>query len=179
MKQGGGNKAIRSAIKERDSEQIILGVDPGSRITGYGIIMKERGGLRHIVHGEIKMGRNRPLSACLQEIFDALYDVIESHTPHALSLENIFYGKNIKSLITLGHVRGVAMLAASKKNIPIFEYTPLEVKKAVVGYGRAEKSQIQLMVRAMLKLREIPPVDASDGLAVAICHANFMKVDIV
>jgi crossover junction endodeoxyribonuclease RuvC len=179
MMRGEEHNIVPPAVTERGQAQIILGVDPGSRITGYGVIRKEQGKLCHITHGEIKMGRTRPLSFCLQEIFDSLYDVIQSHTPYALSLENIFYGKNVKSLVILGHVRGVAMLAASKQNIPIFEYSPLEIKKAVVGYGRAEKNQIQMMVKAMLGLTVPPPVDASDGLAVAICHANFMKVDTV
>jgi crossover junction endodeoxyribonuclease RuvC len=97
-------------------------------------------------------------------------------TPDAVALEDIFYGKNVKSLIKLGHVRGVIILAASHSNIPVFEYTPLEVKKAVVGYGRAEKSQVQKMVRTILNLDKLPPVDTSDALAVAICHTNFLKV---
>lgn len=177
IKRRDSNHTSRTAIPGRDNELIIVGIDPGSRITGYGVVRKRRGSIRHIAHGEIRIGRNESLSDCLQKIFDVLYEIIEVHTPDAVSLEDIFYGKNIKSLIKLGHVRGVAILAASKHHVPIFEYTPLEVKKAVVGYGRAEKSQIQTMVKAILKLKEVPSVDASDALAIAICHAHFMKVD--
>jgi len=175
--EGSSSNPIGDAMSCSNSESVIVGIDPGSRITGYGIVKKRRGDVFHIAHGEIKTGRVEPFSSCLQKIFDALYEIIQLYTPDAVSLENIFYGKNVKSLVRLGHVRGVAILAASKHGIPIFEYTPLEVKKAVVGYGRAEKSQIQMMVKAILKLHEQPPVDASDALANAICHANFIKVD--
>ena len=179
IRERNANHAIRTSIPGRDNELIIVGIDPGSRIMGYGVVKKQRGDIFHIAHGEIKNKRNELLSQCLQKIFDALSEIIQLYAPDAVSIEDIFYGKNIKSLIKLGHVRGVAILAASKKNIPIFEYTPLEIKKAVVGYGRAEKSQIQMMVKAILKLHELPPVDASDALAIAICHANFIKVDTV
>jgi len=92
-----------------------------------------------------------------------------------MALEDIFYGKNVKSLIKLGQARGVIILAASHSNTPLYEYTPLEVKKAIVGYGRAEKTQVQHMVRVILSLPEAPPLDASDALAIAICHSNFLK----
>jgi len=94
-----------------------------------------------------------------------------------MAIENIFYGKNIRSLIKQGHVRGVAILAGADGGVPIYEYSPLEIKKAVVGYGRAEKGQVQRMVRAILKLPELPPPDAADALAVAICHVHFRKTD--
>lgn len=177
IKERNSEHAIRQTMPDSDNELVILGVDPGSRITGYGVVKKRRGDIFHIAHGEIKIGRNEPLSFCLQKIFDALCKTIQIYSPDAVSLEDIFYGKNVKSLVKLGHVRGVAILAASKQHIPIFEYTPLEVKKAVVGYGRAEKNQVQIMVKTILKLHELPKVDASDALAIAICHANFIKVD--
>ena len=94
-------------------------------------------------------------------------------------IENIFYGKNVRSLIKQGHVRGVAILAGADGGLPVYEYSPLEIKKAVVGYGRAEKEQVQSMVRAILKLPELPPPDAADALAVAICHINFREVDTI
>lgn len=154
---------------------IVLGIDPGSRITGYGVIEKKRQGIISVTDGEITAKGNEPLSARLKKIYDNLIEIMGVFTPDAVALEDIFYGKNVKSLIKLGHVRGVIILAASHNSIPIFEYTPLEVKKAVVGYGRAEKSQVQKMVKAILNLNEIPSVDTSDALAVAICHINFLK----
>ncbi len=95
----------------------------------------------------------------------------------ALAIEDIFYGKNIRSLIKQGHVRGVAILAGADGGLPVYEYSPLEIKKAVVGYGRAEKGQVQMMVRAILKLPELPPPDAADALAVAICQLHFRKTE--
>jgi crossover junction endodeoxyribonuclease RuvC len=155
---------------------IVLGVDPGSRITGYGVVEKKRRGIISVTGGEITAKGNEPLSVRLKKIYDNLIKIMRVFTPDAVALEDIFYGKNVKSLIKLGHVRGVIILAASHSNIPVFEYTPLEVKKAVVGYGRAEKSQVQKMVRTILNLDKLPPVDTSDALAVAICHTNFLKV---
>jgi len=108
-----------------------------------------------------------------------LLQVVDQSLPDAIAVEDIFYGKNIKSLIRQGETRGVVILAGSRRSIPVYEYTPLEVKKAVVGYGRAEKNQIQSMVRAILKLPEFPPADAADALAIAICHANSLKAQSV
>jgi len=153
----------------------ILGIDPGSKNTGYGIIAKEGNYLKQIVYGEIKPGRRAALSGVLIEIYQRLSEVMEREKPQAIALENIFYGKNVRSLIKQAQVRGVAIFSGAAMDIPIFEYTPLEIKKAVVGYGRAEKRQVQAMVKAILKLPALPPADAADALAVAICHANFMK----
>jgi crossover junction endodeoxyribonuclease RuvC len=111
----------------------------------------------------------------LSSIYQQLSAVIERTAPQAISLENIFYGKNVRSLIKQAQVRGVVIFAGADKGIPIFEYSPLEVKKAVVGYGRAEKRQVQVMVKAILNLPVLPPADAADALAAAICHANFLK----
>jgi crossover junction endodeoxyribonuclease RuvC len=99
-------------------------------------------------------------------------EIMEAYGPHVVALEDIFYGKNVKSLVRLAQARGVAVLAAAHRGIPLYEYTPLEVKKAVVGYGRAEKEQVQHMVKAILSLEEKPPADAADALAIAICHAH-------
>lgn len=153
----------------------ILGIDPGSRITGYGVIEKKRSDLEIVTFGEIKPGRNAELSNILSTIYNALSDVIKRTAPDVMAIEDIFYGKNIKSLIKQGHVRGVSILAGSHNGIRIFEYSPLEIKKAVVGYGRAEKNQMQIMIKAILRMNELPPPDAADALAVAVCHANFMK----
>jgi crossover junction endodeoxyribonuclease RuvC len=155
----------------------VLGIDPGSQVTGYGVVEKAGRGLQHIVHGEIRPGKGAALTACLQSIYDELQEVIRQSTPRALAIEQIFYGKNIKSLIRQGHVRGVAILAGKHMGIPVYEYAPLEIKKAIVGYGRAEKAQVQMMVKAILKLPELPLPDAADALAVAICHINFRKTE--
>ena len=153
----------------------ILGIDPGSHVTGYGIIEKEGNYLRHVLHGEIKTKKDSLLSTMLISIYQQLSAVITQTAPQAISLENIFYGKNVRSLIKQAQVRGVVIFAGADKGIPVFEYSPLEVKKAVVGYGRAEKRQVQIMVKAILKLPVLPPADAADALATAICHANFLK----
>jgi crossover junction endodeoxyribonuclease RuvC len=153
----------------------ILGIDPGSHVTGYGIIEKEGNYLRHVLHGEIKAKKDSLLSVMLISIYQQLSDVITQTLPQAIALENIFYGKNVRSLIKQAQVRGVVIFAGADKVIPVFEYSPLEVKKAVVGYGRAEKRQVQIMVKAILKLPALPPADAADALATAICHANFLK----
>jgi len=154
---------------------LILGIDPGSHITGYGVIDKKGNYLQHIIHGEIKPRKDSLLSTVLSSIYQHLSEVIVENSPQAIALENIFYGKNVRSLIKQAHVRGVIIFAGAGKGIPVFEYSPLEVKKAVVGYGRAEKRQVQIMVKAILKLPALPPADAADALAVAICHANFLK----
>lgn len=153
----------------------ILGIDPGSHITGYGIIEKKGNYLRHVLHGEIKSKKDPLLSAMLISIYQQLSAVISEAAPQAVALENIFYGKNVRSLIKQAQVRGVVIYAGADKGLSVFEYSPLEIKKAVVGYGRAEKRQVQIMVKAILKLPELPPADAADALATAICHANFLK----
>jgi crossover junction endodeoxyribonuclease RuvC len=154
-----------------------LGIDPGSHVTGYGAVEKVRSGLHWIAQGEIRTGRGALLSSCLKTIYDGLREVIRQAEPDAVAIEDIFFGKNVRSLIRQGHVRGVAILAGIHGGIPVYEYSPLEIKKAVVGYGRAEKGQVQTMVRAILNLSELPPADAADALAVAICHIHFFKVE--
>lgn len=153
----------------------ILGIDPGSHITGYGVIEKKGNYLRHVVHGEIKSKKDSTLSEMLISVYQQLSSLISQTAPEAVALENIFYGKNVRSLIKQAQVRGVAIFAGADKDLNVFEYSPLEIKKAVVGYGRAEKRQVQVMVKAILKLPELPPADAADALATAICHANFLK----
>ena len=154
---------------------LILGIDPGSLVTGYGVIDKKGNYLRHVIHGEIKPRKESLLSTVLISIYQQLSEVISEYIPQAIALENIFYGKNVRSLIKQAHVRGVIVFTGADKGIPVFEYSPLEIKKAVVGYGRAEKRQVQIMVKAILKLPTLPPADAADALAAAICHANFLK----
>jgi crossover junction endodeoxyribonuclease RuvC len=150
----------------------IIGIDPGNHITGYGIVEKQKSRLQYVTHGEITLAKGSSRSTCLATIYHQLLEVLAQSAPDVFAIEDIFYGKNIKSLIRQGEVRGVVILAASQKNLPVYEYSPLDVKKSVVGYGRAEKSQVQMMVKSILKLSQLPSVDAADALAVAICHAN-------
>jgi len=153
----------------------ILGIDPGSHVTGYGLIEKQGNYLRNVIDGEIKPRKNLLLSATLIYIYSQLSVLIRETKPEAIAVENIFYGKNVRSLIKQAQVRGLVIFTGADQGIPVFEYSPLEVKKAVVGYGRAEKRQVQMMVKAILKLPGLPPADAADALATAICHANFLK----
>ncbi|MDA8124520.1 MAG: crossover junction endodeoxyribonuclease RuvC [Deltaproteobacteria bacterium] len=157
----------------------VLGIDPGSHVTGYGLVEKTRNGLVWVAQGEIKPKRGATLSACLQTIYEGLRGVIEETKPDAIAIEDIFYGKNVQSLIKQGHVRGVAVLAGRHGAVPIFEYSPTEIKQAIVGYGRAEKAQVQMMAKTILKLAELPPPDAADALAVAICHIHFAKTETI
>jgi crossover junction endodeoxyribonuclease RuvC len=153
----------------------ILGIDPGSHITGYGAIEKQGNYLHYVIQGEIKPQKNLLLSATLIYIYSQLSELIRETKPDAIAVENIFYGKNARSLIKQAQVRGLVIFTGADQGIPVFEYSPLEVKQAVVGYGRAEKRQVQVMVKAILKLTALPPADAADALATAICHANFLK----
>jgi crossover junction endodeoxyribonuclease RuvC len=151
----------------------ILGIDPGSEVTGFGIIETDGSRLSSIRFGAIRTGSRRPFHQRLLHIYSRLMDVVSAETIHAVAIEGVFHAANVKSALRLGHARGVALLVAAQKGLPVFEYSPLEVKKAVVGYGRAEKSQVQMMVRILLSLPDTPsPSDAADALAVAICHGH-------
>jgi crossover junction endodeoxyribonuclease RuvC len=173
---GEKGKGDRDIVKEAGTFRV-LGIDPGSYVTGYGVVEEAGCGLCCVKYGEIKPVKGVALSSCLKTICRGIREVIRCAAPEALAIENIFYGKNIRSLIKQGHVRGVAILAGAESGVPVYEYSPLEIKKAVVGYGRAEKGQVQMMVRAILKLSELPPPDAADALAVAICHIHYKKAD--
>jgi len=157
----------------------VLGIDPGSRITGYGVIEKGRNNLLCMAYGEIKPPQNATLTLCLKTICGGIADIVKDTNPDAVAVEDIFYGKNVRSLIKQAHVRGAIILTASRMDLPVFEYTPLEIKQAVVGYGRAEKLQVQSMVRAILKIPEMLKADAADALAIAVCHANYLKVSAI
>ncbi len=149
----------------------VLGIDCGSRITGYGIVDTDGAGCFFVRCGAIRTRLSDPLALRLKHIHNGIVEVIRELQPEAAAFEGLFYASNVQSALKLGHVRGVSMFAAAQANIPVFEYSPLEVKSAVTGYGRAEKVQVQHMVRALLKLDSVPePYDASDALAVAICH---------
>ncbi len=151
----------------------VLGIDPGSEITGYGLIDSD--GSKHIsvIYGAIKTSPRRPVHERLLEIHSQLAGVLSRQDIDAVAIEGVFYAANVKSALKLGHARGVALLVAAQRGLPVFEYSPLEIKSAIVGYGRAEKGQVQMMVRLLLNLPETPtPDDAADALAVAICHCH-------
>ena len=151
----------------------VLGVDPGSETTGYGVIDSD--GQRHelIEYAGIRAPARFSFAERLLIITQKLEEVIERLRPTACAVEETFYAVNVKSALKLGHVRGVVLVAAARAGVPVFEYSPLEIKSSLVGYGRAEKHQVQEMVRLILKLKEPPePLDASDALAVAICHIH-------
>jgi crossover junction endodeoxyribonuclease RuvC len=148
----------------------ILGVDPGSRVTGYGIVEMEGNRLIHVAHGTIAPPAGEALPARLAAIYRGLSEVLQTHRPVEVGVEDIFHARNPQSALKLGQARGVALLAAEMASLPVIEYTPMQVKSAVVGYGRADKVQVQEMVRRLLALPETPGPDAADALAVAICH---------
>ena len=153
----------------------VLGIDCGSIATGYGIIDSEGSSLRVITWGVISTTTRYSFPQRLKEISDGLRQLIADHSPEVVAVEGIFHSVNVKSVIKLGHVKGVALLAAADAGLLVHEYSPLEIKSAVVGYGRAEKSQVQQMVQLLLGLKSVPPEDAADALAVALCHANRAK----
>lgn len=154
---------------------IILGVDPGSRATGYGAISVEGDRLRCIESGAIstvKKGKAPSIQTRLLMIHSQLESLIHRISPEVIVVEEVFHAVNVRSALVLGHVRGVVLLAASQAGIPLKEYAALEVKKSVVGYGRADKKQVQAMVKVLLNLRVVPePHDAADALAIALCHS--------
>jgi len=150
----------------------ILGIDPGTRITGYGIIDVEGNRLRHVDNGIIKTRSSDLLPLRLKTIYDDLTAILKTFSPQAVSIEQVFLAKNPRAALTLGHARGTAVLSAVNLDLEVHEYSALQVKSAVVGYGHAAKQQVQHMVKALLNLPEIAQEDAADALAVAICHAN-------
>ena len=152
----------------------VLGIDCGGAYTGYGIVEMDSGGqLVCLAFGAIKLSPQEPLARRLSRIYNGLEELIADHHPDEVAIEGIFYALNVKSALQLGQVRGVAMLAAAAAGLEVAEYSPLTIKSSVVGYGRAEKQQVQHMVTRLLSLAEPPePMDASDALAIAICHLH-------
>lgn len=150
----------------------VLGIDPGSRITGYGIVDKQGNRLVHVDNGAIFTDKATDFAGRLKRIFDGLSEVIAEYKPDEVAVENIFFSTNVQSALKLGQARGAAIVAAVHAGLPVAEYTALQVKQAVVGKGRAEKGQVQKMLKVLLGLPEIAQEDASDALAVAVCHIN-------
>lgn len=157
---------------------IIIGVDPGTATTGYGLVREDSdGSLTAIAYGAILTAAELPMSQRLQEIYRQLNDILLLHRPDSGAVEKLFFAKNVTTAITVGQARGVALLGLAQAGLAVYEYTPMEVKQAVAGYGGADKKQVQAMVRTLLGLETDPyPDDAADALAVAICHANSARM---
>ncbi len=157
----------------------ILGIDPGTMVTGFGIVDDIKGKLSSVSYGTIEGKRKDSFQDRLKIMFDGLHKAIEDYKPDQIALESAFYGKSVKAAIKIGEARGVAILCAALAGIPLFEYAPTEVKRAVVGIGNAQKVQVSKMVKIILSLSEIPEkYDATDALAIAICHCHRMKLSV-
>jgi len=153
--------------------QVILGLDPGTASTGYGVISVTGNRFCALEYGVVSTPPAQPLERRLDTLFAQLTDVLRKHNPDATAVESLFFNTNVSTALAVGHARGVALLACARADCAVFEYTPQQVKMAVVGYGRASKEQMMEMVRVLLGLGEIPKPDhAADALGVAICHAN-------
>lgn len=151
----------------------ILGIDPGIATVGFGVVDSEKGKQKYISCGVITTPPGIPLSARLDQIYNDMNELIEAFKPEAVAIEELFFNTNITTGIAVAHGRGVILLSCYRSGLPIFEYTPLQVKQAVVGYGRAEKKQVIDMVRRILNMKSAPkPDDAADAVAIALCHAR-------
>jgi crossover junction endodeoxyribonuclease RuvC len=156
----------------------ILGIDPGSRITGYGIIESDKGQLCFVACGVVRTTPGYPFSIRLNEIFDGINEVVQLHCPTIAAIEDVFLSSNPRSALKLGQARGAAVVAAMQNGLSVSDYSPRKIKQAIAGYGQAEKEQVQHMVRVLLGLKGSPSSDAADALAVAICHANTLQFEL-
>ncbi len=156
----------------------VLGIDPGTAITGYGVVEEDPGGdARLRCCGVITTDPDLPMPERLFAIHRQVTALIREHSPEAMAIEALFFGRNVTTALTVGQARGVVLLAAAQAGLPVFEYKPAEVKQALAGYGRADKRQIQEMLRLMLGLATVPqPDDAADAIAVAICHLHSVRL---
>ncbi len=152
----------------------VLGIDPGSRKCGFGVLGPDGG---YLASGTIVLAAKDPLHMRLKELYDELVDVIDEYRPEIAVVEKVFFARNVKSALILGQARGVALLAASSRGLGVEEYSAAEVKKAVTGYGRAEKGQVQEMVKSILKLDHSLSPDGADAIAVALCHINTVRLE--
>lgn len=152
---------------------LVLGIDPGTATTGFGIITENQIGLEVLQYGVILTPPDLPMEKRLQIIYKKMLEIIDLHQPESCAVEKLFFQRNVTTAISVGQARGVILLALAERNVKCAEYTPLQVKQAVTGYGVANKKQVQMMVKSILNLEEIPkPDDAADALAVAICHTH-------
>jgi len=156
---------------------LVLGVDPGSQVTGYGLVEKKNNHLACIHSGHISCSSKIPFNERIFKVFQDMKEIMDHYRPEEMAIENLFNAKNVQSSLKLGHARGALLVAAVQCGIRIFEYTPLEIKKSVVGYGRASKEQVRSMVKIILRLKNNPGLDTSDALATAICHLNWTRFE--
>lgn len=154
---------------------IVIGIDPGSRFTGYGIVADNQGEQTCITHGRIHVKGNTTADR-LFHIYSELNRIITTYQPDELAIEQVFFHRNAQSALKLGQARGAALVAAGSLVLPVAEYSPKQIKQAAVGYGGADKAQVQHMIRVILKLNETPEVDAADALAIAICHCQVRRL---
>lgn len=155
---------------------LILGIDPGLAITGYGLVQEKGGSFCRVASGCIRTSRDTAAASRLEEIFDAVAGIIGSYRPRAMAVEKLFFCRNVRTALQVGEARGTIILAAAKNSIELFEYTPLQVKQAVAGYGGAAKAQVQNMVQLLLQLPEQPSLDdEADALAIALCHLQHRR----
>jgi len=160
-----------------ENENLVLGIDPGTAITGYGLVWGEGDDLRLVDYGVITTPSDESQPQRLQEIYRQLTALIQERQPAEAAVEKLFFSRNVRTALSVGQARGVALLAIANAGIAVHEYTPLEVKQAVVGYGRATKEQVQEMVKVLLGLDSVPqPDDAADAIAVAICHIHSARM---
>lgn len=153
--------------------KVILGVDPGSWKAGYGVVQARGAALQHLAHGVIHAGAaGLSLPERLGRLYQGFTELMEQYRPEVMAVESVFHSRNARSSLILGHARGVILLAGIHAGVLVEEYSPLSVKQALTGFGAAEKQQVRFMVRSILGLRTFPPIDASDALAVAVCHAH-------
>lgn len=158
---------------------IVLGVDPGAGTTGYGVVARSGGAVSLLECGVVRTDPAMPLPQRLREIYEGITEVLARHKVDAVAVEGVFYAKNVRTTVILGHARGAILLAATMRDLPVSEYSPAEIKSAVAGTGRATKEQIQFMVQRLLRLKEPPrPNDAADGVAVALCHCNSISLEL-
>lgn len=159
------------------TSEVYLGIDPGIADTGFGLVRKEGPKMICLAYGSIKTSSKKPLDERLVELHDSLNEIIQRFSPDMVGIEELFFAKNAKTALVVGQARGVALLTIKQHKLPMMEFTPLQVKQAVSTYGRADKGQVQRMVKMLLNLKEIPkPDDAADALAIAICAANSIKL---
>jgi crossover junction endodeoxyribonuclease RuvC len=156
---------------------LVLGVDPGSLVTGYGLVEKKNDHMTCVHAGTIRAPSKIPFCERIHKIFQSMVEIMDHYCPQEMAIEDVFVAKNVRSSLKMSHARGAILVAAVQCSIKIFEYTPLEIKKSVVGYGRATKEQVRAMARVILNLKSQPDFDTSDALAAAICHLNWTRYD--
>ncbi len=155
---------------------IVIGIDPGLATVGFGVLRKEENGIMPVSYGCIRTSSEKQTPERLLEIYAEINALFDKYRPDAVAVERLFFNKNVTNAMSVSEARGVIFLAAQQKNIPLFEYTPNQVKQAITGSGRADKKQMQEMIKRLLNLDEVPqPDDAADGLSIALCHINFLR----